>query len=93
MFFLTYPQLQPSKSVRRYEPRIFGFKVHASAALARWQSHTREQMRERVYAEGLETGFEEEEDDEIEDEEEEEGQNADGIDEMFEGRASMVKQR
>lgn len=86
IFFQVYPHMQPPKSQRRYEPRIYGFKVHASAALARWQVEQREKMKERLRAEGLETGFEDEEkEDEMDDSEgEEEGQ--DGIDDMFEGQ-------
>ena len=61
VFFQVYPLLQPPKSQRRYEPRIYGFKVHATAALARWQAEQREKMKERLRVEGLETGFEEEE--------------------------------
>lgn len=48
ILFQVYPTLIPQKSRRRYEPRIFGFKVHASAALARWQSGERVDMRKRL---------------------------------------------
>jgi len=80
MFFLTYPNLQPVKSSRRYEPRVFGFKVHASAALARWQAVEKEKLAERLSNEGLETGFEAEEG-EVDDGSSEGGE--DGIDDMF----------
>lgn len=82
MFFLTYPNLQPMKSSRRYEPRVFGFRVHASAALARWQAAEKDKMAERLSAEGLETGFEAEEG-EFDEGSSEGGE--DGIDDMFEG--------
>jgi hypothetical protein len=41
MLFQVYPALIPTKSRRRYEPKIFGFKVHAAAALGRWQDEFR----------------------------------------------------
>ena len=52
----------------------------------RWQEERREEMKERLRARGLETGFEEE--DEGQESEgsglEEEGEEEDGIDDMFE---------
>lgn len=66
---------------------MFGFRMHASAALSRWQSEQKEKMKERLRAEGLETGYEEE-DREMEEvglSEDEEAGNGDGIDDMFEG--------
>jgi casein kinase II subunit beta len=60
--------MQPAKSQRRYEPRVFGFRMHAAAALSRWQSEQREGMKERLRTARVETGFEEE-DEELEDEE------------------------
>lgn len=86
ILFQVYPALVPQKSQRRYEPRIYGFRVHASAALMRWQEERREEMKGRLKARGMETGFEEEDEGElsegsgIEDEAEEE----EGIDDMFE---------
>lgn len=38
ILFQVYPALIPAKSIERYTPRAFGFKVHASAALVRWQN-------------------------------------------------------
>jgi len=61
ILFQVYPAFIPAKTQRRYEPRVFGFKVHAAAALARWQSEQREGMKERLRAARVETGFEEEE--------------------------------
>jgi casein kinase II subunit beta len=52
ILFQVYPTLIPEKSRRRYEPRIFGFKVHAAAALARWQDNDREMMKRRLRAVG-----------------------------------------
>lgn len=92
MFFLTYPNLQPPKISRRYEPRVFGFRVHAAAALARWQAEQKEKLVARLSEEGMETGFEGEDDEgeEMEDSEEEMGrQGEDGIDDMFEGRGTV----
>eukprot|EP01006_Ploeotia_vitrea_P036399 TRINITY_DN66013_c9_g2_i3.p1 TRINITY_DN66013_c9_g2~~TRINITY_DN66013_c9_g2_i3.p1 ORF type:complete len:267 (-),score=104.22 TRINITY_DN66013_c9_g2_i3:721-1467(-) len=31
LFFLTFPELKPAKSVERYVPRVFGFRVHKDA--------------------------------------------------------------
>lgn len=52
ILFQVYPALIPQKSRRRYEPRIFGFRVHASAALARWQAEERVEMRRRLKESG-----------------------------------------
>lgn len=83
ILFQVYPALVPPKSRRRYEPKIFGFRVHAAAALARWQDEERRQMRQRlkdagVIAEGAQLfiedadssdgqGHEDDDDDELED--------------------------
>ncbi|KAL4930166.1 casein kinase II subunit beta [Aspergillus undulatus] len=73
MLFQVYPTLLPEKSIRRYEPRIYGFRVHASAALARWQDRYREETRSRLNEAGVEVKYlEDDEDDELEDEDEEE---------------------
>ena len=50
ILFQVYPALVPEKSKRRYEPKIFGFRVHAAAALARWQDEHRTEMRKRLRA-------------------------------------------
>lgn len=71
ILFQVYPAMLPPKSQRRYEPRVFGFKVHAAAALSRWQGDQREQMKDRLRGLKIETGFEEE-DESLEDEEEDE---------------------
>jgi hypothetical protein len=31
MLFLMYPEVRPKKFPTKYEPRVFGFKVHRSA--------------------------------------------------------------
>jgi casein kinase II subunit beta len=48
ILFQVYPALNPEKSMRRFEPRIYGFKVHAAAALARWQDGQREDLGYRL---------------------------------------------
>jgi casein kinase II subunit beta len=86
ILFQVYPALVPQKSQRRYEPRIYGFRVHASAALMRWQEERREEMKERLKARGMETGFEDEDEEGLSEGSgiEEEGEEEDGIDDMFE---------
>src|SRR4051794_6525787 len=69
ILFQVYPAMLPPKSQQRYEPRVFGFRMHAAAALARWQAEQREQMKDRLKQLRIETGFEEE-DEELESEEE-----------------------
>jgi casein kinase II subunit beta len=70
ILFQVYPTLVPEKSIVRYEPKVFGFKVHAAAALQRWQDAHREEMVERLKKQGIENVFVEEVDDEMEDDEE-----------------------
>lgn len=93
ILFQVYPTLLPKKTQRRYEPRIYGFRVHASAALMRWQEERREEMKDRLRIQNMETGFEDEDEgeDEIESEEDEEDEGRDGIDDMFEGRMQPVQ--
>lgn len=77
ILFQVYPALIPEKTIRRYEPKVFGFKVHAAAALERWQTARREEMQARlkevgfgaVFKEDIESAGEdvmEEEEDDIE---------------------------
>lgn len=70
----------PEKSIQRYQPKIFGFKVHAAAALERWQSAKREEMQERLREVGIDKVFKE--DLEVDDEEEE-MEDVDGIDDVL----------
>lgn len=89
IMYQVYPNSLPSKSPRRYEPRIYGFRVHAAAALARWQHEHREATKTRLKALGLDTGFEAEEREEellVEESDDEVDQGQDGIDDMFEGQ-------
>jgi casein kinase II subunit beta len=84
ILFQVYPAMLPPKSQRRYEPRVFGFKVHAAAALSRWQGDQRDSMKDRLKGLKIETGFEEE--DEELDEDEEEDEEMEG-EEGFQGAA------
>jgi casein kinase II subunit beta len=73
MLFQVYPALLPEKSIRRYEPRIYGFRVHASAALARWQDRYREETRNRLRDAGMEVRYlEDDEEEELEDDDDDE---------------------
>lgn len=72
ILFQVYPALIPSKSVERYVPRVFGFKVHASAALVRWQNAKRDEMRRRLRRMEIDSGFKDVEDDDVELDEEDE---------------------
>ena len=71
ILFQVYPALIPKKSARRYEPRVFGFRVHASAALMRWQEGKREEMLDRLKKLKMDSGFEEEEESVGDDEDDE----------------------
>ncbi|KAI9829132.1 MAG: casein kinase 2 regulatory subunit [Thelocarpon impressellum] len=72
----VYPALIPEKTARRYEPRIYGFRVHAAATLMRWQDGRREEAKARLRRLGMESGIEDEESEGEGDEEAE----ADGMD-------------
>jgi len=69
ILFQVYPAMVPVKTQRRYEPKVFGFRVHASAALMRWQAERREEMKARLKKARVESGFEDEDDEEEMDEE------------------------
>jgi casein kinase II subunit beta len=73
IIFQVYPALIPAKSAERYTPRVYGFKVHAAAALIRWQNGKRDEMRRRLRKMEIESGFKDENgDDEAEESEGEE---------------------
>jgi casein kinase II subunit beta len=72
ILFQVYPAMMPTKSLRRYEPKVFGFRVHAAAALQRWQDTKREEMQQRLRSAGVEASFVEEEEEDYDDSEEEE---------------------
>ncbi|KAI9644871.1 casein kinase 2 regulatory subunit [Ciborinia camelliae] len=72
ILFQVYPAMIPAKSYDRYVPRIYGFKVHAPAALIRWQNGERDDMRRRLRKLEIESGFKDEDGDDVDDSEEEE---------------------
>ena len=80
ILFQVYPNMIPEKSIQRYQPKIFGFKVHAAAALERWQTVKREEMQERLRERGIDKVFKE--DLEV-DEDEEELDNMDDVDDIL----------
>jgi len=69
----------PPKSQRRYEPRVFGFKVHSAAALARWQADKKDEMKDRLKTLKMETGFEEEDEDLEDDEDDDDMETQEGV--------------
>jgi casein kinase II subunit beta len=77
ILFQVYPNVMPAKSVARHEPRVFGFRVHAAAALMRWQDEQRVKMQARVREAGGDAEFVDE-DDGYDDEEEEEDEDVAG---------------
>ena len=73
ILFQAYPQLVPPKSSERYIPRVYGFKVHAAAALVRWQNKERNDMRRRLRKMEVDSGFKDTDEDlDLEEEDEEE---------------------
>ena len=73
ILFQVYPALVPEKTSARHEPKVFGFKVHAAAALQRWQEDRKDEMLGRLKGVGIEGVFVDEEVEADEDDEEEEG--------------------
>ena len=71
LFRSVYPALMPAKSYERYSPRIYGFKVHAPAALIRWQNGQRDDMRRRLRHLKVDSGFVEDEREDLDTEYEE----------------------
>lgn len=72
IIFQVYPALMPAKSQERHVPRVYGFRVHAAAALVRWQTLRREEMRRRLRRLEIESGFRDDDEDADEIEEDEE---------------------
>lgn len=92
ILFQVYPALVPEKSKRRYEPRIYGFKVHAAAALQRWQDARREEMKKRLTGWGMVHGFEEQDVEyEVSEEEGEESEGLMGVPAQGEGDGMEVE--
>ena len=72
ILFQVYPALVPTKSAERYVPRCYGFKVHAAAALVRWQNGKRDEMKRRLRKMEIDSGFRDGEDEEAEESDEDE---------------------
>ncbi|KAF2460850.1 casein kinase II, regulatory subunit [Lineolata rhizophorae] len=90
ILFQVYPALIPSKSSRHYEPRVFGFRVHAAAALQRWQDARKEELIDRLKRAKVETGFESEEAEELEDDEDED-EDMEGMgDDILGGEGALI---
>ena len=53
ILFQVYPALVPVKTRKRYEPKIFGFKVHYAAVVGRWQDAVRRTQRRRLEEAGV----------------------------------------
>ncbi|MCJ1423350.1 casein kinase 2 regulatory subunit [Sticta canariensis] len=82
ILFQVYPALIPEKTIRRYEPKVFGFKVHAAAALERWQSARREEMQTRLKEVGFGAVFKEDTEsagEDVMEEEEDDVEGGDGL--------------
>jgi len=91
IIFQVYPALIPAKSAERYIPRCYGFKVHAAAALVRWQNNKRDDMRRRLRKMEVESGFKDGDDSMEEGDDDEVDEDEDiGIDEYHEAGPSGV---
>lgn len=69
ILFQVYPALIPEKSRARHVPRVFGFKVHVAAALARWQDGVRLEQQRGLREAGVENAAFVEDEGEVADEE------------------------
>jgi casein kinase II subunit beta len=90
ILFQVYPNMQPAKSLRRYEPKIFGFRVHAAAALMRWQDERRDEMSGKLKKASVEAAFLEDESEE-DSEEEEEVESLGNVDAVVAGAGSQMQ--
>ncbi|KAJ1657997.1 casein kinase 2 regulatory subunit [Dispira simplex] len=48
MILQVYVSLVPSERIGRYEPKIFGFKIHETAEMHRWQDKYRKEKQKRL---------------------------------------------
>lgn len=87
ILFQVYPALVPTKSADRYVPRVYGFKMHAAAALVRWQGNKRDDMRRRLRKMEIESGFKDGEDEIDDEEDEDEEEDEEGVNEEEAGMA------
>jgi casein kinase II subunit beta len=92
ILFQVYPALIPAKSAERYVPRVYGFKVHAAAALVRWQGGVRADMRRRLRKMDVDCGFRDGDDDEDGDDDDDDD-NDDDVDEDDGGHSRHHPQR
>ncbi|KAK6193413.1 hypothetical protein LQW54_012477 [Pestalotiopsis sp. IQ-011] len=77
IMFQVYPALVPPKSAERYIPRVYGFRVHAPAALIRWQNARRTDMLRRLRKMEVESGFKGENGEDLDDLDEEDEEDED----------------
>ena len=56
LFFLTFPELKPAKSVETYVPRVFGFKIHHTAYKASLDTRKKQTEAAAAAAAGNGTG-------------------------------------
>jgi casein kinase II subunit beta len=54
MLFQVHSNYLPTKTTERYEPRIFGFKIHQIAEQHRWQDRAREEFEKKLKDDGEE---------------------------------------
>lgn len=54
MFLQVHSSCLPEKPTERFVPKIFGFKIHKHAKLARWQEKQRQEMLKRIDDKGPE---------------------------------------
>ena len=97
IMFQVYPALVPAKNPERYVPRVYGFKVHAPAALVRLQNGQRADMLRRLRKLEVDSGFKDDGlgggaggDDLEEEEDEEEELDLDALDQDAMGDAMHV---
>lgn len=83
IMFQVYPALVPPKTPERYVARVYGFKVHAPAALVRWQNGQRADMLRRLRKLEVDSGFKDDaglEDDDLDDEDDDDEIDLEALD-------------
>ena len=48
LLLLMYPSLVPERNFAKYEPRVFGFRVHETAVIQRKQEEIKREMEKRI---------------------------------------------
>lgn len=61
MILQVYSKMVPPKPIERHQPRVFGFRVNAFAALQRWQDRQRDELVKRLTEAGIDPKFVEDE--------------------------------